>query len=190
MCLKKDGLTFILINSSHPRGKQHFTIAHELYHLFFQPDLKPHICNPGNLKEADINERLANAFAAELLMPKMGVIKMIPSIELSNKEISIPTVLKLENYFSVSHSSLVYRLSSLGLITKQQQDDLLSIRVKQTAQEYGFGLSLYQPGNEGCVIGDFGIKAKQLFTESRISESHYYELMNSIGIDPTLETNE
>ena len=45
-------------------------------------------------------------------------------------------------------------------------------------------------GLEGLVIGDFGIKAKQLYSDMKISESHYYELMNSIGIDPTDDTNE
>ena len=48
----------------------------------------------------------------------------------------------------------------------------------------------YESGNEGVVIGDYGIKAKQLFSDMKISESHYYELMNSIGIDPTIDTHE
>lgn len=35
MCLKDNsGHRFMLINSNQPRGRQHFTIAHELYHLF------------------------------------------------------------------------------------------------------------------------------------------------------------
>ena len=29
------GHRFILINSNNSRGRQHFTIAHELYHLFY-----------------------------------------------------------------------------------------------------------------------------------------------------------
>lgn len=190
MCLKKDKLTFILINSNHPRGKQHFTIAHELYHLFCQSDFKPHICNPGNSNEVDLNEKMANAFAAELLMPEMGLKKMIPITELEKKVISISTILKLENYFSVSHAALVIRLRSMNLIGSKQHNDLINLKIKQTAKEYGFGLSLYEPGNEGVVIGDYGIIAKQLFIENKISEGHYYELMNCIGIDPTSETNE
>ena len=39
-------------------------------------------------------------------------------------------------------------------------------------------LSLYQPGNEGVVIGDFGEKARLLFEQERISEGHYVELLN------------
>ena len=190
MCLRKGDLMFILLNSNQTRGKQHFTIAHELYHLFFQDDFKPHACNPGNTKGVDANEKLADAFASELLLPEMGLKKMIPLNELDKKEITISTILILENYFSVSHSALLIRLRSLDLITTKQYDLFSSLRIKQTAKEYGFGLSLYEPGNEGVVIGDYGIKAKQLFSDMKISESHYYELMNSIGIDPTIDTHE
>jgi Zn-dependent peptidase ImmA (M78 family) len=75
MCLRKGDLMFILLNSNQTRGKQHFTIAHELYHLFFQDDFKPHACNPGNTKGVDANEKLADAFASELLLPEMGLKK-------------------------------------------------------------------------------------------------------------------
>lgn len=34
MAIKSGENRFILVNSSHSLGKQHFTIAHELYHLF------------------------------------------------------------------------------------------------------------------------------------------------------------
>lgn len=190
MCLKKGDLMFILLNSNHSRGKQHFTIAHEFYHLFYQKDFKPHACNPGNTKGVDASEKLADAFASDFLLPEMGIKKMIPLNELDKKEISISTILILENYFSVSHSALLIRLRNLDLITSRQYDFFSNLRIKQTAKEYGFGLSLYESGNEGVVIGDYGIKAKQLFSDMKISESHYYELMNSIGIDPTIDTNE
>ena len=48
-------LKFILINSNDPKGRQHFTIAHELYHLFIDNNPTPHICQ--NLfDEKDISE--------------------------------------------------------------------------------------------------------------------------------------
>jgi len=190
MCLRKDDLMFMLLNSNHSRGKQHYTIAHELYHLYCQVNFKPHACNPGNTKGADPSEKLADAFASELLLPEMGLKKMIPLNELDRKDISVSTILKLENYFSVSHTALIIRLKNLDLINSKQYELFSQLKIKQTAKEYGFDLSLYEPGNEGLVIGDYGIRAKQLFSEMKISESHYYELMNSIGIDPTADTHE
>ncbi|MGN0092900.1 MAG: ImmA/IrrE family metallo-endopeptidase [Methanobrevibacter sp.] len=34
-CCKNDKNQIIMINSNHTRGRQNFTLAHELYHLFF-----------------------------------------------------------------------------------------------------------------------------------------------------------
>jgi len=86
----------------------------------------------------------------------MGLKKMIPLQELDSKDISVSTILKLENYFSVSHSALIIRLRNLDLITTKQYDFLSQLRIKQTAKEYGFDLSLYDHSNEGLVIGDYG----------------------------------
>ena len=47
----------------------------------------------------------------------------------------------------------------------------------------GYYTELYEPGNEGKVIGDYGTIAKALFDKDRISEGHYLSLMKDIGID-------
>ena len=66
------------------------------------------------------------------------------------------------------------------LIPEEELQDHLaeSMEIQQIATEYGYDLSLYQPGNEGVVIGDFGEKARLLFEQERISEGHYVELLN------------
>jgi Zn-dependent peptidase ImmA (M78 family) len=190
MCLKTGDKNFMMINSNNPRGRQHFTIAHEFYHLYVQNEFKPHVCNPGYSQSKDVNEKKADLFASELLLPEMGLKKMIPFPELTRKEISIPTLLKMEQYFSVSHLAMLNRLKFLKFITAEQREKLGLLQIKKTAQEYGFGLDLYESGNQGLIISDYGSRAKELFINLRISESHYYELMNDIGIDPTLNTNE
>lgn len=190
MCLKKNDTRFILINSNNPRGRQHYTIAHELYHLYLQTAFTPHICNPDALRTDDINEKKANIFAAHFLMPENGLRNTIPEGELKSKSLSISTILKLEQIYSVSHSAMLNRLLFLGFLTKEQYDVFNSLKIQQVALEYGFGLDLYKKGNEGVIIGDYGVRAKDLFSQSKISESHYYELMNAIGFDPTTETNE
>ena len=38
---------FMLINSQSTRGRQHFTIGHELYHLYFDENPVPHMCCGG-----------------------------------------------------------------------------------------------------------------------------------------------
>ena len=170
---------FMLINSNNSRGRQHFTICHELFHLFYDEEPKPHICGtPGMEREpAEIN---ANAFASALLLPHAGVLESIPSEEIMNRRITTATMLRVEQLFGVSHQSLCYCLRHLRLLTEEELQTHLeeSKVIQDIATEYGYDLSLYQPGNEGVVIGDFGEKARLLFEQERISEGHYVELLN------------
>ena len=186
MCLKDNsGHRFMLINSNQPRGRQHFTIAHELYHLFIEEKPTPHKCNPGHSKNKV--EQYADMFASSLLMPEAGIYQLIPEAELNTRNISIATILKLEHYFSVSRSALLYRLLNIGLITENTRSRLAEIGVKHSARCFGYDIALYEPANEGLVIGDFGEKARSLFDKEKISESHYMELLSKISINGTQE---
>lgn len=170
---------FMLVNSNVTRGSQHFTIAHELFHLYYDEEPRPHFCGKELMKNP--SERNANLFASALLMPREGLIACVPAKELTNKEVSITTALRLEQLFGVSHTTFVLRLKELKLITQQCTDQLLNVSIRREAAMSGYDSSLYQPGNEGLVIGDFGAKARKLFEDERISEGHYHELLNMIG---------
>jgi len=189
MSLKTGDKMFMLINSGHSLGRQHFTICHELYHLFFDTDFKPHLCKSGFFNKKDLNEYWADIFASYFLMPDDGIISLIPDSELGKDLLKTETILKIEQYFSCSRSALLYRLKDLGLIT-QTFYDFHSRNVKITAKQYGYALALYEKGNVGLVIGDFGTIAKQLFDREKISESHYVSLMQTIGIDVFNTTND
>ena len=175
------GERFMLVNSLHPRGRRHYTIAHELYHLFIEENPKPHYCSPSTPK--DESEQRADLFASMLLMPATGIKQLIPTEELRHNSITLSTVIRLEHYFSVSRQAIIYRLASLKLISKALCDNLRSFPATKTAKEYGYDIALYNPGNDGLVIGDFGDKARHLFDEGKISEGHYRELMSKIGIN-------
>ena len=174
------GHRFILINSNNSRGRQHFTIAHELYHLFYDELPHPHICCKDG---ASKTERQANRFASALLMPEEGIIEMLSDEEYANKKISIATVLKLEQYFGVSRTTMLLRLKELNLLSPSLFEELRAYPVIRSANEYGHDVSLYQPGNQNLVIGDYGEKARLLFEKEKISESHYLELLNLIRND-------
>lgn len=184
MCLKRNENRFILINAKHSKGRQHFTIAHELYHLFIQDSFAPHYCNPGS-KTRDINEQKADLFASNLLMPEMGIKMNIPNEERVEKEISLATLLKLERIFSVSHMAMLIRLKELKLISSNEFIKFSNIPICQTALMHGYDTSLYEGGNQGLVIGDYGILAKEKYDNEKISEGHYRKLLSEIGIDLT-----
>lgn len=168
---------FMLINSRSTRGRQHFTIAHELYHLYFDENPVPHMCCGGF---ATGEEKNANRFASALLMPREGILSCVSGEEIAGHDVNIATVLRMEQLFGVSHSTLLIRLKDLGLITSARFDALERIAVRETAREWGYDSALYEAGNEGVVIGDFGEKARRLFEIGKISEGHYHELMNML----------
>ena len=174
------GERFMLINSNQPRCRQHFTIAHELYHLFIEENPAPHNCEVEGGKNPV--EQCADAFAMMLLMPDSAVMQLMPEAELKAGTVSLGTVIKMEHYFSVSRRAMLNRLCDLGYISKSDRATLAAYPVVRSAREYGYDTALYQPGNEGLVIGDFGEKARRLFDEGKISEGHYRELLSKIGI--------
>ncbi|MBQ9356342.1 MAG: ImmA/IrrE family metallo-endopeptidase [Prevotella sp.] len=175
-----DRYRFVLVNSNTSRGRQHFTIGHELYHLYFDPMPQPHVCDG---KERDKSEMDANAFASYLLLPKEGIVAEIPSEELKRDAIRIGTVLRLEQIFSVSHEAMAYRLKHMGIISEARLQDLLGLPIKDMAAAYGFDLSLYDNGNKNLLIGDYGEKLRELYDRGSISEGHYMELHKHIYND-------
>ncbi len=173
----ESGRMFMMVNCNSTRGRQHFTIAHELYHLLYDDSPEPHMCGGVAIGV----EKDANLFASALLMPREGLLKMVSDEEVKNRKVKLATVLRMEQFFGVSRNTLLLRLKDIGLITEAYMNELKSVPVKESAMQYGYNLSLYEAGNKGIVIGDFGEKARLLFESGRISEGHYYELLNMIS---------
>jgi Zn-dependent peptidase ImmA (M78 family) len=184
MAVKFNEARFMLINQKRSLGHQHFTIAHELYHLFIQENFTSQKCVTGLFeKQTDPEERKADLFSASLLMPREGILQLIPMEELPKDKITMPTVVKLEQNFSVSRKAILQRLKEIELITGKLFTPYSS-NVKQSALRLGYPIYLYEPGNENRVVGNYGPMAKYLFEKDKISESFYLELMQDIGIDP------
>lgn len=170
---------FMLVNSNMTRGAQHFTVAHELYHLYFDEEPHPHFCNQ---LFSDPAERSANLFASALLMPRDGIIMNISAEELKKKKVDIDTILRLEQLYGISHKTMVVRLKELHIIKPEYADYLNKLAVSKEAALRGYDDRLYKKGDgERLIIGDFGSKARKLFEEEKISEGHYLELLNLIG---------
>lgn len=173
---------FILINSNKTLGHQHFSICHELYHLFIQDNFTSMVCSTGEFRKGDKEEYNADIFAANLLLPELGIKTLIPDNELSKDKVTLKTILILEQYFSCSRSALLYRLKNLGIISERYAEPFYS-NVKKGAVEYGYTTDLYNEGNHNQVIGDYGTIARELYESEKISESHYFSLLLDLGMN-------
>ena len=179
MCLKDtsfSGNKYMLINSNKPKGRQHFTIAHELYHLYYDDNFSPHKCDPG--LSSNKTEKYADAFAAALLMPETGLSDFIYNT--NNAHVNLAIMIKIEQYYQVSRKALLVRLKELNFISKTIYDEFCELSPIKTAKEYGYDISLYNNANEGLVIGNYGEMAKTLFDKEKISEGHYLELLRTM----------
>lgn len=183
MALKTKESRFMLINTNNPLGRQHFTIGHELYHLFIQDDFSFQMCKAGVFDKKDREEYNADVFSSYFLMPEAGLVKQIPEKEIGwGETISLATIIRLEQYFGVSRKALLVRLSKSKYIDYDDYKQYLT-EVTKSAVEHGFTDKLYTPTGEQRVVGKYGIKAKKLFDKDKISESHYHSLMLDIDID-------
>ncbi|TAE23874.1 MAG: ImmA/IrrE family metallo-endopeptidase [Cytophagales bacterium] len=183
MAVKAHSERFMLVNSDQILARQHFTICHELYHLFIQKVFTSQMCNPGQFNYKDSEELNADWFAAYLLIPRDGVLMQIVDWdELEKNQISLATILHLEQFFSCSRQALLIRLEEIGLIDRAYGEQFKS-NIKRSAIEHGYSTDLYEAGNHNLTLGDYGAIARQLYDTEQISESHYAGLLLDLGVD-------
>ena len=117
----RDGVAIIAINTLHAANRQRFTLAHELAHIQLHHDELERVVHVdrGSLRRdalaaagVDPIEIEANAFAAELLMPKALLESALQGRSVDLEDDS--AVLVLTKRFRVSDAAMRYRLSSFG----------------------------------------------------------------------------
>lgn len=121
--LYRDGDRAIIgVNSRHAPTRQRFTVAHEIAHLLLHPGKPVYIdrfVRMMNFRDgsSDPDEVAANAFAAELLMPREFMSAEIHRITSSQRAVT-PQVLiaDLAKKFRVSPAAMSYRLTNLDFL--------------------------------------------------------------------------
>ena len=108
----------LFVNAAHPLPRSLFTLAHELGHVLAGHDGST-ITLDRELSGSTDDERIANAFAANFLMPE-DIVRT--TIKRQGRQ--YPTLVQLAYRLSVSFESLIYRLHNLGEINAQGRDQL------------------------------------------------------------------
>lgn len=121
---KEDGFSLIGINKSHPVVLQRFTLAHELHHLLYDFNVTPFLCGSHNQEE--IIEANAEKFAAEILMPKDALQRLISY----PPNVNYLTIHLVAEHFKVSYEATAIRLHKFGLIDSVSEACQASYRKK------------------------------------------------------------
>ncbi|HEU0131454.1 MAG TPA: XRE family transcriptional regulator [Mycobacteriales bacterium] len=101
-----DEIPIVMLNAQAPADRRRWTLAHELGHLCL------HSHEPGDAAEDE-----ANAFAAELLMPREVIRAQLRNLTLGR-------LLDLKREWAVSMQALIERAWGESLITAQQRTNL------------------------------------------------------------------
>lgn len=172
--LKDDetGLSAILINSRLSIGKQHETIAHELFHILYDEELGT------QLPETEV---AANEFASHLLLPSEGMNLYVDTLKSLDRQAVLRTILVIENRYRISRELLLQRITQDHLCSDEILEWVKSVDAIESAEKMGYSRKLYLSSNKDVLISDYRQLANNLFDNNKISEGHYTELINLIG---------
>lgn len=102
------------INSNHPRDRRNWSLGHEFGH-YLTTRYQTEITFLQGKRRQSANERLADAFAENFLMPSGGLNRRFSEIQRSNSKnkITMAEICHLANLYQVSVQALVIRLEKL-----------------------------------------------------------------------------
>ena len=135
-----------------------------------------------NNQTKDTEEHFADYFARCLLLPIDGIWQQIPESEYKIDTISLATILKIEQNYRCSRSCLLLRLKEMGVISETVFESF-SHNVIRGAVEYGYPINLYSPNGCKELVGDYNVKARQLYDQGLISQAKYFSLLKDMGIE-------
>lgn len=176
MCTKENEDIVICINSTASYGRQRFTLAHELYHVLYEEDMQRVICDMSMNGNKSESEKEADKFASYLLMPYDALLEY----EHDKTKWDLEKVIDAEQFFQVSHQSMLYRLVCDNLISSEVADEYKSITVSTVAAKLGYGKELYLPTDKNkqyFTTGEYIRKVEKMAKKDLISEGKMEELL-------------
>ncbi len=159
MCVRDNEIRLIAINSTMSYGRQRFSLAHELYHLFYDDESGFNVCSKG-LDPKSENEKFADQFASYFLAPYKSLRAAIKKV-VGDNPITIQHVITLEQYFGMSHLAMFWRLVSEGYLLANGQEGY-SKGVVSMARNLGYDDKLYKPTPVDMQKRTYGYYLKQV----------------------------
>jgi len=180
ICIRDGNNKIIGVNSNSTYGRQRFTIAHELYHLFFHEDFKSIVCFTDLEMNKDTQEKEADMFASYFLAPYEALSHFIKNkLGKERHELKIEDVVKIEQNFGISRQAILWRLVNDRYLSYEKANFMKS-EIITSAKRLGYDDKLYTPTPEDKQYATFGkyIKlAEELKNKDAISQAKYEELL-------------
>lgn len=177
MCIKGETFNLIAINSMTTYGRQRYTAAHELFHLYYDDSHKQIVClsefnKTGIEKDADL-------FASYFLMPDQSLYEMMERLPTAKDSLQIEDIIKIEQHFQMSRQAVLWRLVNENFLSAEQAEEF-KVNVKSTAARLGYSTALYSRSPEGSqymTIGNYIKLAEEIKHKELVSIGKYEELL-------------
>lgn len=181
ICIKNNRFFLIAVNSSMSIGRQRFSMAHELFHLYFDQENMTAICAT-EIGKGNLIEKQADQFASFLLMPPDALSDMIKQYKKKNTDkVTIEDIVHLEQHFKVSRQSILIRLVEEKEISLKEADEMKQ-GIIQSAIRLGYDDTLYKPlpvNKQYKTYGYYIQLANEALLKEKISNGKYEELLLS-----------
>ncbi len=178
ICIKGHSNSVIAVNSEMSVGRQHFSMAHELFHLYYDNNLARIICS-SNIGAGRQIEKDADQFASYFLMPPDALNEKIDEIKNENTKLSIDDIVKIEQHFGVSRKALLVRLLAEKIINSKEAASIRK-NIISSASKLGYDVSLYKPlplGEQYMTYGYYIQQAEKVCEKELVSNGKYEELL-------------
>lgn len=123
----------ILLNSETSPGRRQFTLAHELAHALFHADG----LYVGFFGRRERDERFADEFAAEFLVPTQSLRRAVETLGVAKVE-DPAVVVYLQRLFGVSYAMMLVRLEASNLIAPASKEQLQTVQPVHFAERLGY----------------------------------------------------
>lgn len=177
--MRKGDTGLVIINSERSLGHQHFTAAHEYYHLKYNHGMMGRLCTISKYDEDYEFELEANSFASYFLVPD-DALRYYLNLRLqdSSRKPNLRDLIYLENYFAVSHALMLLRLKNMGVISEAEVEQMKT-GVTSAAVRLGYSPALYRDtADKGMVIySNYAELAEELLEAEKITYGKYEELL-------------
>lgn len=178
ICIRDGKNKIIGVNSNSTYGRQRFTIAHELYHLYFHEEYDKIVCSTNLDMDKDPKEKEADMFASYFLAPYQALSYFIKN-NIKKEELDVEDVVKIEQYFGISRDAMLWRLVNDGYISYAKANTMRR-GIIASARRLGYDDRLYTPTPEDEQYATYGKYIKlveKLKDRELISQGKYEELL-------------
>ena len=184
MCVKAPARRcLIAINSTMSLGRQRFSLAHEFFHQYYDPNLTAICAKTISDRWGKEIEQQADFFASHFLMPQAALDMLVQKLSARhpNGLLDLEDIVRLEQHFGLSHRATMLRLKKTVHFPASLFEEYYNeTGIRQIAERLGLYGELYLPTPEsrryGCY-GEYVNMARQLFDAGKISNGKYEELL-------------